>query len=213
MKPVAPHKVAHLRDAFASLEGDARRSIDSGRIFDALHGDVSVEQRRALVDELLTDGDAAEAWRLALELAPEPHARPRAFLVRRGGWMSMAAAAALVAMIGWQLTAPQRPADQPSYRGFNGPRIASALPPGVAITRVTPTLRWTGVEGARYRVRVLRTDLTVIAQSDELTLTEYTLKSGALDQIPAGAQILWQVTAHIPTEGIVESPTFYARVE
>lgn len=212
MNPHEQPDVARLCEAFASLEGTRSGLVDSERVFDALHGDVSAEERRAVVDELLADADAAEAWRLAVELTPEPQARPRTFSVLPTGWVSLAAAAALVAATGWQLARP-RPVDQPTYRGSTAHSIASALPPGAAITRTTPTLRWTGVEGGRYRVRVLSADLTMIAQSDELTLTEYTLTPSALDQIPVGAHILWQVTARIPTEGIVESPTFYTRLK
>ena len=42
------------------------------RVFDALHGNLSAEERRAVVDELVLNADAAEAWRLARELAPDP---------------------------------------------------------------------------------------------------------------------------------------------
>lgn len=203
--------VARLRKAFASVGGEGTHGVDSAGIFDAVHGDLSVADRRALVDKLTADADAAETWRLARELAPERYARPRAFSAPRGSWASLAAAAALVAVTGW--LARPRPIDEPTYRGSTAHSIASALPPGAGITRTTPTLRWTGVEGGRYRVRVLSADLTMIAQSDELRLTEYTLEPSALGQIPVGAHILWQVTARIPTEGIVESPTFHTRLE
>ena len=69
-----PGDVARLREALASLAGKDGKdgsSADAGRIFDALHGNLSVDERRAIVDELVRDAGAAEAWGLARELAPE----------------------------------------------------------------------------------------------------------------------------------------------
>jgi hypothetical protein len=70
-----PEDVARLRAAFASVEGDGQERVDAERIFDALHGTLDPEDRRAIVDELASNPGAAEAWRLARELAPEPGAR------------------------------------------------------------------------------------------------------------------------------------------
>ena len=70
-----PENVERLRAAFASVEGDEQERVDTEGIFDALHGTLDPEKRRAIVDELASNPGAAEAWRLARELAPEPGAR------------------------------------------------------------------------------------------------------------------------------------------
>lgn len=204
--------VARMRRAFASAPGEGRGAVDSERIFDALHGDMTVEDRRVMVDELLSDADAAESWRLALDLAPAPEAKPRV-LSARGAWMSMAAVAAVLLMVaGSQLTRPRQAVDIPTYRGLNGASIAPVPPSDATIRRVSPTLRWTAAAGGRYRVRVLTADLEMIAVSEELTLTEYTLQPSVVDRMPEGIEVLWQVTVRLPDGTVVESPTFRARV-
>ena len=66
-----PRDVARLREAFASLAGEGSWGpVDAERIFEALHGNVSPEERQAVVDELLANPAAAQAWRLAREMAP-----------------------------------------------------------------------------------------------------------------------------------------------
>jgi hypothetical protein len=125
--------------------------------------------------------------------------------------MSVAAAVLLAAAIGWQIT-QSREAEEPVYRGVEPRAIASALPPGGDLSRAQPVLRWRGIDGARYRVRVLTADLQLLEESPEAAATEYTLGPATLARIPPGAQILWQVDARIPGEVVVTSPTFSNRV-
>ena len=47
MSASAPIDVARLRAALASLSGKGVGSADSERVFDALHGNLSAEERRA----------------------------------------------------------------------------------------------------------------------------------------------------------------------
>ena len=71
--------VARLREAFAAREHPGPgRTVDAGRIFDALHASLPPAERRAVVEHLLTDAAAAEAWRLAHELWPDGRAVARA---------------------------------------------------------------------------------------------------------------------------------------
>ncbi len=67
-----PKDVARLREAFAARQdagtGD---SVDPERIFNAVHGNVTPEERRAVVEQLLTNPAAAEAWRLARDMRPD----------------------------------------------------------------------------------------------------------------------------------------------
>ncbi len=213
-----PKDIAPLREAFASLRGeDTSDPVDSERIFDALHGSGSPEERQAVVEQLLTNPAAAEAWRLAremrpdaavegdLESAPPEWRRPAAWT-----WMSVAAAALLAVGLGWQVS-QWREAEEPVYRSSESRTIASALP-GADLSRTQPVLRWSGVEGARYRVRVLSADLQVLEESEETPAPQYSLSAQALARIPPGGQILWQVDARIPGEEVITSPTFSNRV-
>ncbi len=147
-----PADVARLRAALASLRGDAGSPVDAERIFEALHGDVTAEERQAVVDELITNPDAAEAWRLAQELAP-PASAPSVMSPDRGAWRWWAAAAVAVVAIGVgsQFVGPWRSVEPPVYRSTEQRSIASLLPAGQPLSRNNPVLRWTGIDGARYR--------------------------------------------------------------
>lgn len=223
-----PKDVVRLREALASLEGpDDRKlpvgqgtsdSVDSERIFDALHGDVSPEERQAVVEQLLTNPAAAEAWRLAREMRPDTgvegvadRALEESTRPAKWKWMAVAAAAVLAVGLGWQLI-PSRGDGEPAYRSVESRTIRSALPQGAELSRAQPVLRWTGMDGARYRVRVLTPDLQVLEESAESSAREYTLGPESLGRIPPGGQIFWQVEARIPGEVVITSPTFTIRV-
>jgi hypothetical protein len=66
-----PKDVARLREALAAQDEGTGDLIDPERIFDALYGDVTPEERKAVVEQLLTDPAAAEAWRLARDMPPD----------------------------------------------------------------------------------------------------------------------------------------------
>ena len=199
--------MARLRQAWASRPGDRDGAPDAARIFDALHGNLSVEERRAIVDELVLDAGAAEAWRLARELAPQPAA------AAAWRWMSIAAAAVLVVGLSWQFVDPWDALDEPVYRSVQQQAIASALPPEAVLPRAHPVLRWTGMEGARYRVRVLTSDLALLEETGELTSPEHTLGAEVLRRVPPGGRILWQVEGQVPGSAVIVSPTFSAQLE
>ena len=207
-----PENVERLRAAFASVEGDEQQRVDTEGIFDALHGTLDPEERRAMVDELVSNPGAAEAWRLARELAPEPGARSSE-LVRNWRWLAVAAGIVLTVGIGWQLSGPSRETTEPVYRGVESRSITSALPPEATLPRAQPVLRWAGAPGARYRVRVLTPELEVLEVSAESDVSEYRVSDEALRRINAGGYILWQVEGRIPGDTVIVSPTFRVRVD
>jgi hypothetical protein len=206
-----PKDIARLREALASLADDERHDpVDAERIFEALHGNnMSAEDRQAVVDQLLAKPAAAQAWRLAREMPAAAADRSAPPALRR--WTAIAAAAVLALALGWQFL-PWRQAEEPAYRSVETRAIASDLPPGAVLAREQPVLRWTGVEGARYRVRVLTPDLQVLAESAESTAREYTLNRETLDRIAPDSEILWQVEGRVPGESVILSPTFTVRV-
>ena len=67
--------------------------------------------------------------------------------------------------------------------------------------------------GARYRVRVLTSDLEVLEVSAESDVVEYRLSDETLRRIEAGSYILWQVEGRIPGDTVIVSPTFRVRVD
>jgi hypothetical protein len=205
-----PSDVVRLREAFASLANEKpeepEETVDAGRIFDALYGEMSPDERQAVVDELLVNPAAAQAWRLAREIPPDV-APKRSTAPVSWKWMSIAASVVLALGLGWQFVAP-RDAVEPPYRSTETRAIQSALPRDAVLARTEPVLRWTGVDGARYRVRVLTTELAVLEESAESPARDYTLSEDTLRRIPPGSRILWQVEGRVPGEAVIVSPTF-----
>lgn len=217
-----PADLERLRAAMAAapVEPGAAADVapDAGRIFDAVHGELSDTERQALVDQLWRDPDAAEAWRLARELEPPVPASTR--LTTSGGsgrgapWRGMGLAAGLALAVGvaWQL-APWRSTDSPVYRSSERSEIASLLPQGTPLSRTAPTLRWTPIDGAQYRVRVLTADLQPLVEAERLTVAEYTLPAAVVAGLPANAPLLWQVEAVRAGAATVVSPTFSLQLQ
>lgn len=211
--------VEHLRAALAALADEEQwPEPDLERIYAALHGDLDVVQRRRVVEELAHNPRAALAWRLAHDIAPDTvgaaavhalHLGP----TRPGSWLWLAAAASvlLVAGLGVFLRLPER--EVPAYRGTDERRIESQLRPDVPLTRAAPVLRWTQVDGARYRVRVLTSELALLEEAEDLTTAEHRVADTTLRRLRAGDRLLWQVEARVPGRAPITSPTFTARVE
>jgi hypothetical protein len=201
-----PADIARLRKAFASLSGgEPSEPVDAERIFDALHGEASPGERQAIVDELLVNPAAAQAWRLARELPAEK--MPKEAAPARSGWLSIAAAALLAMSLGWQFLPPDS-VEEPAYRSVGTTAIASALPPGAALARARPVLRWTGVDGARYRIRVFTATLELLEESPESPAREYTISEETIRRVAPGSRILWQVEGRVAGAEVFVSPTF-----
>lgn len=126
--------------------------------------------------------------------------------------MAIAATLVLAVGVGWRF-GPWGTTSEPVYRSVEEQAITSGLADGAVLTRTAPVLRWTPIEGARYRVRVLTPDLDVLVEADELTEAEYTLGPEVLGRLAPGSQVLWQVEARAAGRGALESPTFTVRVE
>lgn len=211
MSAPEPPDVARLREALARLADEPGwPEADAERVFSALHGDVSADERRAVVDELIRNPKAAEAWRLARELEPPDRAAGRTGTTP-AAWMAIAATVALVAGAAW-LFVPWRPTT-PVFRTGESRAIVSLVPDDARLSRAAPVLRWTPVEGARYRVRVLTPELDLLDESEDLTAPEYRVREDVLQKVPGGSRILWQVEARTGGAAVVVSPTFSVQVE
>ena len=215
MSTPEPDELERLREALASLppESDTVTSVDTGRIFDALHGKLSAAEREAIVDATVDDSDAAEAWRLAVELAPPQPAVTESSRGLPWTWIGIAAVLVLAMGAVWLQFGLRREGQAPIYRSVDTRSIASLLPPGAPLPRQAPVLQWTAIEGARYRVRVLTGNLDPLDEATGLASAEYTLPPSVVSRVPAGSVIFWQVEADVPGEASVVSPTFSSRLQ
>lgn len=215
MNAPEPADVERLRAALAAANGEPASPVDPARIFDALHGELSEQERQALVDEMAGDPEALEAWRLAMELAPDSaasvSAAPRTPM-SAWRWLGVAAGLLLSVGIAWQLAAPWRQAEAPAYRSTEPRSIASLLPDGEPLSRAEPVLRWTAIDNARYRVRVFTADLQPLAEAADLSTPTYRLPADLVNRLPSNAVVLWQVEADVPGAAAIVSPTFTARL-
>lgn len=209
MSAPEPRDLGRFREALAALANEPDwPDVDSERLFAALHGDMSPEERRVVVDGLIRNPQAAAAWRLARELEPQESTGVSA---RPWKWMSIAAMLVILAGAAW-LFLPWR-SEAPVFRGGEPRAIASLLPDDVPLSRTQPVLRWTELEGARYRVRVLTPELELLDETGDLVEPEYRLREDVLGKIPAGGRILWQVEGRVGGTPAVVSLTFSTQVE
>jgi hypothetical protein len=145
--------VERLRAALASLGDEAQwPDADAERLFSALHGEMSAEARRALVDELIRNPRAAAMWRLARELPPDDAERAGPVGVeaprrQRPGLVVSGRDALLAVGMIWQIADTTRaPVSQWRHR-----HIESLLRDGDRLPRSAAILRWSAIDGARYR--------------------------------------------------------------
>ena len=199
-----PPDADRLRAALARLgEEEGWPEADSERLFTALHGDTSVEDRREVVEELIRNPRAAAAWRLARELEPAVQPSLRSAL-RQWAWLPIAATLVLLVGAAWQF-APWR-SETPVYRSAD-PRTIAPAGPGGTLSRADPVLRWTAIEGARYRVRVLTPSLEPLAEA-LVDAPEYRLPPDVVRNVAPDGSILWQVEAQVRGASSIVSPTF-----
>jgi hypothetical protein len=221
-------EIVKLRERFHAAAGEADRPADcpaAGRIWDALHGGLSPEERRTIVDHTARCPACAEAWRLARDIGGTAPVAEQAEAGHAGvgpvhgvgwrRWVPLAAAAALVVVVGLLLRqGPIRDDQPPQYRTGEELAIHSLLPDGAPLPRSACLLRWSaGPEGARYDIEVATADLEVIVRARGLERAEFTVPADRLADLPPGAELLWRVEAMLPDGRRITTPTFICRVE
>ena len=211
----APEDYDDLRAAFQDLAEDASGDgVDVERVWRAVAGEVSGEERRAVVLKVAEDPSWALAWRLAHELAEASRegARPR---VARRSWPAPfrygALAASLLVATGVGLW--MREAPPPEYRDGDSERIESLVPESVSLPRTKAVLRWRSAPGAAYTVRITSEDLARVHTSSGLKESQYQVPDEFLAPFPAGAKLLWQVEARFTDGSVVRGETFVAKLE
>jgi hypothetical protein len=182
-------------------------------------GELTKKENEEIVLHIGECGYCATAWRLAREMAEEKvpvgDSHPaRAPTVR--GWAPWLAAAAVLVVavaLGLQLTGPLLER-QPVYRTQEGALLAPITPDGGSLPRDGFVLRWTaGPQGTSYDVRLTTEDLDLLAQGRMLEANEFRVPEETLAELPTGARLFWQVTAHVPDGRRIDSDSFLVIVE
>jgi hypothetical protein len=183
------------------------------RLWAALGGELSLDERRDVIDHTAACASCAEDWRLAMELRPEPVPADRHPPSRRA-WARLAVAASLLLATGagvvlWRTGEPE----PPRYRGADQAAIRSLVPEAEPLPRDRCRLAWSfDPAGARYDLQVTTESLQVVAQAEGLAEPSFRVPAGALASLPAGTRLLWRVEAALPDGSRVGSPTFVAEL-
>lgn len=215
-----PADAERLRRAFQALaDGGGEPSgepVDDDAIWRAVTGEASLDERRAVLEEVARNPAAAESWRLALELEREigeAGERPSTPVVPVGRrlWQSLSAVAATVALAaGVSMWLEPDPEVTPVYRDPAAATITSLTPETEPQPRHDVVLRWSDVgAGTRYTVRVLTEGLEPLLTLEELTLPEARLPADRMVELPPGTRLLWQVEARTPDGREIPSATFF----
>ena len=223
-----PHLIdegdARLRAAFRartsrSVPGD---HVPAADLWSAVRGELSADERRAIVDHTASCAECAEAWRLAIEVTPDP--LPVAAPAPRPAWAGfrwpatfapLAAAAALAVAVGagvWLSRGPEL-TTTPGFRGGDAPVVRSLVADDEALGREQFLLRWSaGPAGSRYDLRVTTEALEVVADVQGLAEPAFLVPSAALSSVPPGSRLLWRVEVVAPDGARSASPTFVTRL-
>lgn len=207
-----------LARAFQALADSDRAECseaDTALVWEAVHGTLDPEARRALIARLPEEPALAEAWRVAQAFG-EPRTEPAAMLAP-GRWRAtpwLAAAAIMVLGLTATLLVSRPAVEVETTRSGEAFAVESLLAADAVLPRDTFVLRWRpGPEGARYQVRVTTVDLRVVATVRDLDRPEHQVPASALADVPAGSQVLWQVEVTLPSGARVTSETFVARIQ
>lgn len=197
-------------------------------IWDAVRGEGDEAHRLALVDRATDDPGVAFEWRLArelqremdLEAAADESSSPevRAAEASRFGrpapsstrWLALAASLVLAVVVAVFFI----PWDDDGVVTRNGDAQTIEALTGIdaPLPSEAPTLRWTAVGGARYKVSVLRADdLDEVFRATDLERPQVDLPK-FLWSVAAGDELLWRVEALLPSGERVRSETFRLRL-
>jgi hypothetical protein len=228
-----------LREDFASAQNiavDVASCPDTSLIWGSAAEELTGDENESLLRHTTTCGACAAAWRLARELLAEdlpqmlsdetsgkPIDEPSRFAGgrrptarSRPWWLGLAAAATLVLAVSFlaiqqfQNVGP----DEPVYRTPSGGGLASEIDPSTPMPRDDLILRWSGApDGTTYDLRVTTDRLAPLHRTFGIERTEHSVPEDALADLPPGAVILWNVTAHLPDGRRWTSNSFRATVE
>jgi hypothetical protein len=211
-----------LRDEFAKiseLAGDGKECPPPETLWSSGRAELDPVDNEPVILHLSECTACAAAWRIAQDLAEErlreraPVSRKRLVVSR---WASLAATAAVVLAVVSLVVfnTYERRTTPPIYRTQEVNWLQPVVPDGVSLPRDAFVLRWTGgPEGTTYDVRVTTASLDPVAGASRLDRSEFRVSEDALAGISSGAQVFWQVTAHLPDGRRLESASFAVKLE
>ena len=211
-----------LREAFqsdAEILAGGERCPAAERIWRSVEGELDAPENDSLLRHVGECGACAAAWRLARDLSRSSGKKREPVAAGRGDrfgglpMLAMAAALVLAAALGSQLFGPWR-MEAPAFRTQQAEWLTPVGEDGESLPRDQFLLRWAGgPEGSTYDVRVTTEELDLLATGRSLEQPEYQVPAEALADLPSGARVYWQVTAHLPGGRRVDSGSFLTRIE
>lgn len=208
-----------LAAAFRSAAEDSRPREDCPdpeRIWSAVHDELPIAERLAIVDHLAECPTCAEAWRLAHEIVPvEATAARRNWFSTFRQSVALQTAAAVVLIVGVVFAIRiLRPTSNPEVRDPGTVVLRSELGEGAVLPRDDFRLRWSGgPPGSRYELTVTTRDLDVVVDVRGLERAEYRVDAARLAPLSSGTRLLWRVVARAPDGLTAASPTFEVSVQ
>ncbi|MBX2810218.1 MAG: hypothetical protein KTR25_00345 [Myxococcales bacterium] len=211
-----------LRAAYqAWADGEDAGDTSEDAIWQAVDGELTAAERRALVHKLSEFPGDGLRWRLVRELRglrerqfnDDAEAKIQPF---PSGTRSMArylsgatAAVLLIAISSWFVQI-----SPVNYRAPTRITISSILVKDEELSRHAFRLAWSSAgPTARYDVRVMTDSFDEITSATDLTQTHFNVKAPALQGIVSGMSVNWQVRAHFPDGSQVISPTFVVKIK
>jgi len=208
------------KDAIAALSPggcDTAACPDSNRIWSAVRGELAPKEFGRIADHAAACAVCALAWQLA-ENGSTEIGRP---LIKSNSrpWRAWYGVAAAMLVAAVALAIQFRESDQapvtspPEYRAPVEEAVRSELPEGAALPRNDCTLRWSGPEGATFNIKVADENFQAVYRETGLTGSTFTIPPDALQGLPAGGVIVWQVEAVLPDGTRKLSRTFRMTIE
>jgi hypothetical protein len=212
-----------LQQALRTLHerpGDGTECPQAATLWDSAAGRLGPEAERDVVEHLSRCPACGQAWELARALLEDEGRGFGPATVRRGRlrsalWPLAASAALLIAAVGaWIVQRDPAPEGPPAYRETAGSWLVSKVDEDVPLPREACVLRWgEGPEGTTYDLLVLDERMATLVRAWDLQQPAHRVDPDALDSVPSGGKILWQVTAHLPDDREVTSVTFVHELE
>jgi len=177
-------------------------------------GALAGARREAVLDHAAWCHDCSLEVQSAIALFEETRAT---FGGRRrlavGLWsVGAAAAVALIAIAVSLLSPPERPSSR--FRDIDVGAVRSLVNDDETLARDDFLLRWSAAsEGSRYELRITDERLRLVYRARGLERAEHRVPESALQDLPPGIRLLWQVDVLDATGGRTTSPSYFDRVE
>ena len=211
-----------LRGAFisdAELQAEGANCPPAEMILESVRGELSAKDDEVVLFHVGECGACAAAWRLARELAEEkipvgsPTRARGPTILAWGRWVAAAAVLIVAVGLGVQFMGPEVE-EEAIYRTQESAWLLLEGEDGEALPRESFLLRWSdGPDGSTYDIRVMTEELDLVAEARMLELSEFQVPPEAMETLPDGARIFWQVTAHLPDGRWLDSDSFLAIIE